>query len=422
MVSRVVKMNRTRSGSGDLISYYSENKDNALITAASSTDLLKLEIEKPITRPRYRFCWLNEDETVREILPDEDIVLGGSYQENYQNGQRRSISITLFNETGKYTPSINSIWKGTKFSFDMGLELENDYVIWFPKGIYVVTGTNVSHSLGTKTVDIDLSDKFCIFEGNSGTLETTFTAAPGALIEEVIQNILWTQKGDGTMLDPEPLIYDSSFKGQTVQATITQQAGSTYSDLLMSLATMLSAEIFYDVEGHLNFIPINYVTNDVDKPIIYHFYEEKGDFGNNDLSFDFDGIVNRVIVIGSNVNSEICDATAVNDDPASPLCYQRIGYHTASPINDNAITSTRLAQERADYELRKKLILKSTISNEVRYNPLLLVNNIVTVTDELYGFDQEQFLIQSISCSLDYSGTMSLSSSNARNLPFVVGG
>ena len=109
MVSRVVKMNRTRSGSGDLISYYSENKDNALITAASSTDLLKLEIEKPITRPRYRFCWLNEDETVREILPDEDIVLGGSYQENYQNGQRRSISITLFNETGKYTPSITPI-------------------------------------------------------------------------------------------------------------------------------------------------------------------------------------------------------------------------------------------------------------------------------------------------------------------------
>ena len=112
---------------------------------------------------------------------------------------------------------------------------------------------------------------------------------------------------------------------------------------------------------------------------------------------------------------------AVNDDPSSPLCYQRIGYRTASPINDPNITSDVLAQDRADYELRNKLILKSTVSIQTPFNPLYIVNNIITLTDEFYGVVQEQFLIQSISYSADYSGMMSVSLSNTRNLPFFTG-
>lgn len=417
-----VRTIKTRFSSGDILSYYADMSSADILSYYSSVNLLKREIEREIIRPRYRIHWLNEDETVRRILPESDIVLGGSYSENYQNGQRRSLSFSLHNELGQYTPSINGIWTGAKFGFDMGLELNNGAVIWFPKGKYLITSANVNHGVGTKTVDISLSDKFSIFEGATGTLETSVTIPPGSLIEEIIQNILWKQKGDGSMLDPIPFIYDFSFKGKKTQATITQQAGSTYGQLLLSLATQLSAEMFYDVDGHLNVVPINNVTNDVDKPIIYHFFEERGDFGSNNLSYDMNDIVNRVVVIGANVNSEICDAIAVNDDPSSPLCYQRIGYRTGSPINDNNITSTRLAQERADYELRNKLILKSSVSNDVRYNPLLSVNNLITVSDDYYNFKQEKFLIQSISCPLDYSGTMSISSSNVRNLPFVVGG
>lgn len=416
------KMIRFKTGSGDLLSYYMDVSAANLLTYYSSTDLLKAEIDKPIIRPRFRFHWLNEDETVRDILPTEDIVLGGSYSENYQNGQRRSISFNLHNETGKYTPSINGIWTGAKFSYDMGLELENGATIWFPKGVYGVNGANPSHSPGTKEVSIELGDKWSFLEGNAGTLHTTYVIEPGMLIEEVIQDILYTDKGNGQMLDPIPFIYDSSFKGKVTQATITEQAGSTYAALLLQLATQLGAEMFYDVEGHLNIVPINSVTNDVDKPIIYHLYAEKGDIGSNNLNFELNDIVNRIIVVGATVNSNVCKATAINDDAASPLCYQRIGYRTGSPINDNNITSDILAQERADYELRKKLILKSTANVDTRFNPLLTVNNLITITDDFFGFQQEKFLLQSISCSIDYSGTMSISASNARNLPFVVGG
>ena len=113
-------------------------------------------------------------------------------------------------------------------------------------------------------------------------------------------------------------------------------------------------------------------------------------------------------------------AEAVNDDSQSPLCYQRIGYRIASPINDSNITNDMLAQERADYELRQVLIAKSSLNSTVFFNPLLTVNNLVTYTDDFFSLKRERLILQSVSFSLDYSGTMSISASNIKNLPFVM--
>ena len=89
-------------------------------------------------------------------------------------------------------------------------------------------------------------------------------------------------------------------------------------------------------------------------------------------------------------------------------------------INDSNITTDQLAEERAEYELRKKIISESTLSSSVMFNPLLSVNNIVTYTDEEdFDMKRERFLIQSISFNLGYDGLMSLSVSNINNLPFV---
>lgn len=406
-------------GSGDLLSYYVDNNLNNL--SFSSLDI-KNELGKPVVKPRFRLSILNPDETIKTIIPSQDIIEGGSYSENYQNGQRRNVSVSLYNQLGIYTPSINGLWASTKFLFEMGIELDSGNIIWFPKGVYQIESISVSHEPNNKTVQIDLGDKFAVLEGGLGTLEDTYTIPTDTLIEDVIRDVLFFGKGNGEMLDPKPFIYHSSFKGKRTQATITKEAGDTFGSIITDLATMLSAEVFYDIEGHLTFVPISDVTSDGDKPLIFDFYQNKGDFGSNNLNFDISSIVNRVVVIGGNINGEACNAIAVNDDPASPLCYQRIGYRTGSPINDSNITSKILAEERADYELRKQLILKSSVSNSVIFNPLLMVNNLISVTDDFYNFQEEKFLIQGISCNIDGSGTMSITTSNIRNLPFVVGG
>lgn len=405
------------TASGDILSYYSA--DNA---ADYSIERIKQEIDNsPVINPRYRLHILNADETVKEDIPEDDIISGGSYSENYQNGQRRSLSFSLYNFHKKYTPSINGLWTGVKLNLELGLQIDGA-VVWFPKGTYAITNITSSHKQGETNVSVEASDKFSILEGADGLLDTSYTIPVGSEIHEVIRDLLKTPKGNGEPLDPLDIIYHSAFKGKTTQATITKETGDTVGSIILDLATQLNAEVFYDIEGHLNVIPINSVTDDQDKTIIYHFYDELGGMEGLDLSFDLSGVINRVIVIGSTNNGETYRAVAVNDNSGSPLCYQRIGYRTASPISDSNITSQILAQERADYELRQKLIVKSSSTVTVRYNPLLLVNNLITITDDFYGLNQVRFLVQGISLALDYSGAMSLTISNIQNFMFLTTG
>ena len=48
---------------------------------------------------------------------------------------------------------------------------------------------------------------------------------------------------------------------------------------------------------------------------------------------------------------------------------------------------------------------------------LLTVNNLIALNSEFYKLSHEKFLIQSLTYQLDYSGSISVTVSNIRNLP-----
>lgn len=365
---------------------------------------------------------MNDDETVCYQIPNEDIISGGSYQENYQNGSRRTLSFSLYNDDGKYTPSINKFWVNTKVRLDIGLEVPDERItIWFNHGVFLMSAPNPSHSSDGSTVSINCADKFTIFENSTGIISTTTEIPPGSKIKDVIQDIQNIDLGNGSVLDPIPMFIDPTFEESVVQQTISLSAGQTYGEMLKQLSNMISAEIFYDSTGVLTIAPIVELMNDGDKPVLYDYEAGRGNLQNDDFSLDVDSFVNSVQVIGSNINGRTVTALAENTDPSSPLSIDRIGRRSLSPITDTNITTDVLAQERADYELRQRLIAKSTLNSNVFFNPLLGVNNLVTYTDEFYGLRRDRFLIQSISFSLNYDGMMSLSVSNINNLPFVIG-
>ena len=159
---------------------------------------------------------------------------------------------------------------------------------------------------------------------------------------------------------------------------------------------MISAEVFYNINGNLTFIPKQEVINDSDKPILFSLDVENGDLITHNYTFSFDDIVNKIIVIGTNVNGNTCRAYSVNDAADSPISVGRIGYRIGSVINDSSITSEYLAKERADYELRKVSVAKTSVSNSVLLNPLIEVNNLIEITDNFYVIENEKFIFQSI--------------------------
>ena len=424
MISRDYRF--PNSASGDVISYSVTFPDAQAARNAQGTygslPFIEQMIRSSVIYPRFRIFLLNQDETVNRQIPPEDILSGGSYQENYQNGQRRSLSMTLLNEDGKYTPSANSeFWFNRKFLLEIGMQVsqDDDTTIWFKKGVYVVTNAKPSESPEKKTISYELSDKFNILEGKTGTIPMSYSVPVGTNIEDVLTDLLLYNNGDGYPLDPKPMLYHSKFKGRVTTQTITEGAGATWGSVVLKIIEMLSAECFYNTEGQLVIVPKIDMMSDGDKPVLFQYFKGEGDFTENGIDLKMTEVVNRVVVIGANVNSATCQAISVNDNASSPICYQRIGYRTANIINDTNITSEILAKERADYELRKQTIQQTSISNSVFFNPLLEVNNLITVTDDFYDFQQERLLLQSISYSLDYNGMMSISTTNINNLPFI---
>lgn len=384
--------------------------DSSSISMSYLTDVLK----RPTIKPRFRLFVLNPDETINYEIPEEDIIINsGNFTENYQNGQRKSVNINLINIDGKYTPSINTIWVHDRFRFDIGLEFDGQ-VYWFPRGIYILGNPSADHQDSDKQVSLTLVDKFAVLEGKAGTLEATYEIPVGSDIEQAIMGILTLDNGSGYPIDLKPIIYDRAFKGLKMPYTLSKDAGSTLGEMLLEIGTILNAEVYYNSQGNLCFININETTLDVQKASLWDYSDEDRDYGGATANYDFENAVNEVHVVGDNINNEIFSAMAKNENPVSPLCIQRIG-RRIEYINDSNIYSDDLAQQRANYELRKFGILKTTMNIQVSFNPLLFVNNLVTITDKYYNLTRERFLIQSISYTIGNESQMTVSCSNIVN-------
>lgn len=384
--------------------------DSSSISMSYLTDVLK----RPTIKPRFRLFVLNPDETINYEIPEEDIIINsGNFTENYQNGQRKSVNINLINIDGKYTPSINTIWVHDRFRFDIGLEFDGQ-VYWFPRGIYILGNPSADHQDSDKQVSLTLVDKFAVLEGKAGTLEATYEIPVDSDIEQAIMGILTLDNGSGYPIDLKPIIYDRAFKGLKMPYTLSKDAGSTLGEMLLEIGTILNAEVYYNSQGNLCFININETTLDIQKASLWDYSDEDRDYGNATANYDFENAVNEVHVVGDNINNEIFSAMAKNENPVSPLCIQRIG-RRIEYINDSNIYSDDLAQQRANYELRKFGILKTTMNIQVSFNPLLFVNNLVTITDKYYNLTRERFLIQSISYTIGNESQMTVSCSNIVN-------
>lgn len=391
--------------------------DNSALDMAALTSMLSSESYEA----RFRLFVLHNDETIDYEIPQEDIILNaGSYSENYQQGQRRNLNIFLSNIDGRYTPSINGLWVHTRFRFDIGIEYEGE-TYWFTRGIYILGNPTATRTDSDKQISLAFIDKFGLFEGKSGTLEATYEIPAGTLVSSALSDILTLDNGSGYPLDLKPIIYDNVFKNVALPYTIRKDAGSTLGEIILEIGNVLNAEMFYNNTGNFCVININDTINDINKPSLWNYSDEEAEIFDDSASFDFEGVVNEIHVVGDNINQDLIWAVAKNDNPESPLCIQRIG-RRIDYINDSNIYNEGLAQDRANYELRRFGILKTTLTIRVSFNPLILVNNLITIEDGFFGYKREKFLIQSISYNIGTDNAMTLVCSNISNFKTLTKG
>lgn len=416
---------------GLILSYVTTSDDEDL----NIQDLIRV-LKKPYISVRHRICVLKSDETVDYEIPNSDIVDNSiSFSENLQNGQRRSLSFTLINKDGKYTPCVNydysggtsskgrrfgvhtPLWGNSRFSYEIGIKVKEDVYYWFAKGIYVLSSASANGN-DNRELSVTLKDKYAIFEGNMGKLLFSTEIKPNNDVNLVIKDLLRQDTGMGSIYDYKLPMIDLSYINFKTQTSIRKEQGDTYGSVFQELFTQMNASYYYNDIGNFVVTPIDEEMRDEAKVLSWNYIKEQGDLVDISKDYNIEEAINIIYVEGNNVNTKSYSALVVNNDSRSPFCVGYIGKRIADPITDCNVWNTQQARELGIYNLRKNTLNCLSLKAEVKINPLIKLDTLISVEHDFFNLNGEKFIVKDISYSSG-SGTMNLSIVDIQNLSFL---
>lgn len=394
----------------------------------------RVAVQSATLYPVIKVELLDQFENAYAEISEEITDNSGSIQSTLQQGVRNTISFSIFDPAGKFIPDANNnlFWVRKKFKLYVGLATEQKAIqlngqttgisgdiFWFSKGVYIITDISAQKdSSGNQTISFTGVDKYGAFTNDTGYGEMigTFSFDIGMSISYVIKNVLKQDIGNGQMLDPLEPIIDPDLQEYKLQLAFSKGPGSYIGDLLNDLATTLHADIYYDMDGHLNvkkslnFDEYKNVQNQWD------FTEGSTEYISAQVNYQLKNIANYIYVIGDNpLGGQIPVAIAENNDARSPLSVAKIG-RKSRYIEKSTIYSQQEAEDYAQYILKTSCLLGNQISFTCTLIPSLELDNTFSLTDSYYQYDRQEFIITAITYPIGV-GTMSISGSSIKELP-----
>lgn len=388
------------------------------ITGYASFNEIEQVLRYPIKTRFFRVYLLHEDETIdKDITPY--VIMDGSLEKTYQQGQTRSMSLNLINSSNIWNPSPvkGHLFANSKFKLQMGVQTSKA-IYWIDEGVFVCQDPDLSNANASKTVSIELFDKFALLDGTiTGTIENDFEIPMGTNIYKAIRSLLRLPKDRlGNPYDAQRIVFPQKYRQEKTPYTIKKTANNTIGEILIDLANCLSCDIFYDEVGRLT---LRDNLDDLD----YHNrnsvwnYQQDNETINVNRKDEWSKIKNRYIVIGSNINGAQCKGIAENTNPAS--VYNVNGSFGVRPniIEDNLIYSNDYCRQRARYELKKNYMRNINISFDSIYIPHVAPNDLVRWNFADYNFIKNDFIVDSVSIPLNPKELMHLNITNVSELP-----
>ena len=429
-----------------------------------------LKIIKEDFRPAIKVEWLTPDESVSFEFTNALYNIDIDLNVNYTNGSRRSCTLTLNNDKKAFPIDFDNIWIGQKFKLWMGIYLDEKTPYYFPQGVFYITNPTDAYNPGTRTVTINGADKWCYLDGTlhgrlTGTYQTNIDNDLYSATRELLKLSRFKDDFSGTdnkeeMVDPtlpllSPVLKDkttyvlttdterdsekvyyeynktdgtyaeytgSSLEGKYIikpvlacPYTAIVERGGTLADVLLEYATILCANIYYDVNGRLVLEPMIDTAEDItdtNKEILWHYTVDEKTFLGLTQKHDFEKIHNDFIVLGNIVNGYQFKGRVQNRNLLSNTCVQKIGLRTRDLYEDNQYYSDEQCVELAKYYAKTDTILQKSgdISSVTLYH--LDVNKLVTVSTPNNNMSKELFLITGFSLSASGEMTLNISSVN----------
>lgn len=371
-------------------------------------------------RPIFKFYSLYPDETIREDLT-QYLITEGELSINYENGVRRKLSVSLFNEKDnwKITPISGFLWKGSKFKLYIGVQTsQHEYL--FPAGVFILSDISSPHQYKKNIWSLELVDKFGGLDGSvGGSLIDGLYIPRGSNIYAMILQLLAAERIAGIPYDDKFIRFPNSLNQISTPYTINKSTNTddTVGDIIKDLSVILNSDVYYDEYGHMNFEESseNILVNE--KPTVWRFSNDNVNFISPSFNTSFQEVYNIVKVEGGNINGAVMDYTASNTNPKSPT---NITVFEPKPykLTDENIASVELAQKRAEYELYKKSLIPLSVSFTTPLIPHLDVNNIIEIFDPQKQLLNSRYIINSISIPISYSCIMTINATNIEEVAF----
>lgn len=374
------------------------------------------------------------ESTIGDITKDVAIDAQGQININYQPITRRSCSLSMMNVDDKYIPSPdNTFWFERKFKLWIGVVDKDGNIYWWAQGVFYTQSANYDGN----AVNIEAIDKGGALDGSLGInmMGAEQTIKVGTSIDQAIKDTLLFNMqydsnknseiyyGGDKVLDPVVPIIDYKYRTVYTQSEIKLDANNNVGDILTTLANGYGADVYYDINGHLQFAELTdgYRTDGYRYMAHQWEYDDSNSFfGNPSFQYSFEG-KNVVTVFTNSSTLENVNYTAFNNNPASPL---RVGLVGVRRMEDVEIDYIDVSQEEmlekckqyAQYLLIKESLRGMNVTFESPIIPHLDVNRTIGITDKANKMYNDTFVIQSITMPL-YAGTMSVSATNINWLP-----
>lgn len=355
----------------------------------------------------------HQENVMSEISREVSLDTSGSINVDYQQGVRRTCSLTLNNIGKQFLPNENSIvWINQKFKLWLGVGVSSD-VYWFAQGVYIIKSLDVSPN----TVQIEGVDKFGFFteDLNQHCLQGTYEIPYNTSTYNALTSTLAMDMGNGKPIDPILPLVDLSMKKEILPYTITKDEGGFLGDILTEMATSLNADIFYDTNGVLNVSKSKVDTYIKEAPIFYFDCVEPN-IADLNVKYDLGEIVNVCKVYGTDIDEVIHSYVAKNTNPKSPTRISLIGEKADAPEESDMCYDDKHCHDYAHYQLNQKSAVAMSVSFNTPIIPHLDVNRIISITSDYFNFKQEDCLVTSLNIPIGL-GTMSISACNIKYLP-----
>lgn len=111
-----------------------------------------------------------QERVLKEI---QGVVKSGSYNTDGTSNVRRNLSLTFSTRDREGEKIISYLTPGIKISLFIGLEnmtslFEEDKIIWFPMGVFILTEPSLSHTIDSTQLTITAQDKMSMLNGTIG--------------------------------------------------------------------------------------------------------------------------------------------------------------------------------------------------------------------------------------------------------------